>query len=263
MPVVSYRLLPLLRCTRPNCPKFGRALWTCAIQSPSSTNASNYSTSSQKPSDPNNEENNVVEVYDVPHDQQWEENPEFDYTTQVIPAVYDFVTPKECFELNELRLVLKQENIQDLVFLHLPPNHVAEIMVIGSGTSAKHVRSTAGLIYRILKYKRRSSALGLPKVEGLEGSGDWIAINLGNILLHLFLPSVRMYYNLESLWVAGPRFDEATQLMRSQADSDQSDVQRKDVDWEEILREVQQQTRMSANRNVPSNKSLNQTGVSD
>lgn len=56
----------------------------------------------------------------------------------------------EHFELEELRMVLKQENIRDLLFLHLPADHIADYMVIGSCSSARHVRSTADLIYRIV-----------------------------------------------------------------------------------------------------------------
>ncbi|KAF5397605.1 Mitochondrial assembly of ribosomal large subunit protein 1 [Paragonimus heterotremus] len=190
---------------------------------------------------PNNIPDNLFEIQDVPFEKQWEENPEFDYTSLVsIPSLYDFVSSYELFQLNELYKLLKQENILDLVFMKLPVNHISEVMVIGSGVSKTHVRSTATLVYKILKYKRRNSSMELPRIEGLDGSCEWIAINMGNILLHLFLPSVRAHYDLEALWAAGPEFDEITHgvVCPSLNTTDESALG--SIDWDQLVREVQQ-----------------------
>ncbi|CAL8080239.1 unnamed protein product [Calicophoron daubneyi] len=96
------------------------------------------------------DEHTVIEVYDPPFESQWEEDPEFDYTNgQVQPLTYDFISQDEFFSLEELRLLLKHENVRDLLFLRLPSNHVCQYMVIGSGLSQKHVRSSASLVFRV------------------------------------------------------------------------------------------------------------------
>ncbi|KAF8563566.1 hypothetical protein P879_08943 [Paragonimus westermani] len=190
---------------------------------------------------PNNIPDNLFEIHDIPFEKQWEENPEFDYTSLVLtPSSYDFVSSHELFQLDELYKLLKQENIRDLVFMKLPVNHISEVMIIGSGVSRTHVRSTATLVYKILKYKRRNSSMGLPRVEGLDGSCEWIAINMGNILLHLFLPSVRAHYDLEALWAAGPEFDEITHGVVCPPANTTNENAIGSIDWDQLVREVQQ-----------------------
>ncbi|CAL8080242.1 unnamed protein product [Calicophoron daubneyi] len=159
------------------------------------------------------DEHTVIEVYDPPFESQWEEDPEFDYTNgQVQPLTYDFISQDEFFSLEELRLLLKHEN---------------------------------------LKYKRKESRLGLPRVEGLDGSCDWIAIHLGNILLHLFQPETRAHYDLESLWAAGPEHDEVSHgfLPFSLTRPSKSDV----VDWDQVISEVRgQRSSHETDRNISS-----------
>ncbi|KAF6768133.1 hypothetical protein AHF37_07305 [Paragonimus kellicotti] len=189
----------------------------------------------------NNIRYNLFEIQDVPFEKQWEENPEFDYTSLVsIPSSYDFVSSHELFQLDELYKLLKQENIRDLVFMKLPANHISEVMVIGSGVSKTHVRSTATLVHKLLKYKRRNSSMELPRIEGLDGSCEWIAINMGNILLHLFLPSLRAHYDLEALWAAGPEFDEITHGVVCPPTNTMNENAIGSVDWDQLVREVQQ-----------------------
>lgn len=60
-------------------------------------------------------------------------------------------------------------------------------------------------VRKVFKIKRNSSDI-LPKVEG-ENSKDWMALDLGNIALHVFSPKARKMYDLESLWSVGPEFD--------------------------------------------------------
>ena len=47
----------------------------------------------------------------------------------------------------------------------------------------------------------KAAGLGLPKVEGLVG-GDWVLIDAGDIIVHVFRPEVRQFYNLEKMWGA-------------------------------------------------------------
>lgn len=63
----------------------------------------------------------------------------------------------------------------------------------------------AQFVRKMYKMKRHSGDI-LPKVEG-ENSKDWMAMDLGNIALHIFSEEARELYDLESLWAVGADFD--------------------------------------------------------
>jgi ribosome-associated protein len=68
-------------------------------------------------------------------------------------------------------------------------------MVIASGRSARHVSSIADHLAQKLK-----EITGRPvKVEGLPNA-DWVLLDIGDIIVHLFRPEVRSFYNLERIW---------------------------------------------------------------
>lgn len=60
-------------------------------------------------------------------------------------------------------------------------------------------------VRKLFKIKRNSGEI-IPKIEG-EKSRDWMALDLGNIALHVFSETTRLEYNLESLWAIGKEFD--------------------------------------------------------
>ena len=68
-------------------------------------------------------------------------------------------------------------------------------MIIASGRSARHVSAIADHIAKNVKAKTGTS----PKLEGLPNA-DWVLIDLGDIIIHLFRPEVRTFYNLERIW---------------------------------------------------------------
>jgi ribosome-associated protein len=79
----------------------------------------------------------------------------------------------------------------------------ADMMVIADGRSNRHVASMADHLSKTLK---QNSGCGIA-VEGLE-SCDWVLIDAGDIVIHLFRPGVREIYNLEKMWaVAIPEPD--------------------------------------------------------
>jgi ribosome-associated protein len=82
---------------------------------------------------------------------------------------------------------------------------IADSMVIASGTSDRHVRSLAeSIIDRCKEAGQR--ALG---VEGLK-DGEWVLVDLGDIVVHVMLPRVRDFYNLEKLWAPPARLGRAS-----------------------------------------------------
>lgn len=72
---------------------------------------------------------------------------------------------------------------------------LADYMVIASGRSQRHVSAMADNIQQTLKAKGYNRA----KVEGLP-QADWVLIDAGDVIVHLFRPEVREFYNLEKMW---------------------------------------------------------------
>ena len=77
-------------------------------------------------------------------------------------------------------------------------------MVIASGRSNRHVAAVADHLITALK----DAGLGFPRVEGL-AAADWVLIDAGDVIVHVFRPEVREFYNLEKMWQA-PDLDEGT-----------------------------------------------------
>jgi len=76
-------------------------------------------------------------------------------------------------------------------------NPLTERMVIASGNSTRHVKSMAENL--VIKAK----AEGNPPL-GIEGAaeGEWVLVDLNDVIVHLMLPQTRAFYNLEKLWEA-------------------------------------------------------------
>jgi ribosome-associated protein len=75
---------------------------------------------------------------------------------------------------------------------------IADFMVIASGTSDRHVRSVA---QRVVEKVKEAGYRPL----GIEGQqdGDWVLIDLSEVIVHVMLPRVREFYGLEKLWDTG------------------------------------------------------------
>jgi ribosome-associated protein len=81
---------------------------------------------------------------------------------------------------------------------------LGDYMVIASGRSHRHVSAVADHLLKALK----DAGLGMARVEGLSGA-DWVLIDSGDIIVHVFRPEVRDFYNLEKMWQA-PDLEEET-----------------------------------------------------
>mgnify|MGYP001169166951 FL=1 len=73
---------------------------------------------------------------------------------------------------------------------------IADFMIIADGNSSRHISSMANKLLENFK-KNKHKVLSL---EGLNNS-DWILIDIGDIIIHLFKKEAREYYNLEKMWV--------------------------------------------------------------
>ncbi len=91
---------------------------------------------------------------------------------------------------------LDDDKAEDLVTIDLTgKSSVADYMVIASGRSHRHVGAIADRLARNLK----DAGLGTVQVEGLPHC-DWVLIDVGDVIVHLFRPEVREFYNLEKIW---------------------------------------------------------------
>ncbi|MBB6011126.1 ribosome silencing factor [Aquamicrobium lusatiense] len=77
-------------------------------------------------------------------------------------------------------------------------------MVIASGRSHRHVAAVADHLLTALK----DAGFGNARVEGLSGA-DWVLIDSGDVIVHIFRPEVREFYNLEKMWQA-PDLEDGT-----------------------------------------------------
>lgn len=68
-------------------------------------------------------------------------------------------------------------------------------MIVASGRSERQVSAIAERVVRSLK----EHGFGRAAVEGAD-AGDWVLIDAGNVILHVFRPEVRSFYNLEKMW---------------------------------------------------------------
>ena len=76
-------------------------------------------------------------------------------------------------------------------------------MVVASGTSNRHV----GAIADHLGQRLKNAGLGRVSVEGARQC-DWVLIDAGDVIVHIFRPEVRAFYNLEKMWSADLAGDE-------------------------------------------------------
>ena len=99
--------------------------------------------------------------------------------------------------LHELVLSqLDDDQAQEIVSIPLEgKSSIADHMVIASGRSTRQVASMA----QKLAEKIKQAGFGNARVEGLPAA-DWVLIDAGDVVIHLFRPEVRSFYNLERMW---------------------------------------------------------------
>lgn len=87
---------------------------------------------------------------------------------------------------------------------------LADYMIIASGTSSRHVNALAS------KLKENLHKIGVHNIH-MEGQNqsDWIVLDAGDVIVHIFRPEVREFYNLEKMWCANPVFDVVTTQLQA------------------------------------------------
>ena len=101
--------------------------------------------------------------------------------------------------LRQLTLVrdsLADSKAEDIVAIDIAgKSALGDYMVVASGRSSRHVASICDRLISELK----DAGFGNPRVEGL-AAGDWVLIDAGDVIIHVFRPEIREFYNIEKMW---------------------------------------------------------------
>ena len=91
---------------------------------------------------------------------------------------------------------LDDDKAEDVVVIDLQgKSPLADTIIVASGRSARHVSALADHIQRTLK----EGGFGKVQVEGLP-QADWVLLDVGDVIVHLFRPEVRSFYQIEKIW---------------------------------------------------------------
>ncbi|MEO6092677.1 MAG: ribosome silencing factor [Novosphingobium sp.] len=94
---------------------------------------------------------------------------------------------------------LDDDQAQDVISIPLEgKSSIADHMVIASGRSSRQVAAIAQKLAERIKH----GGFGNVRIEGLPAA-DWVLVDAGDIVIHLFRPEVRSFYNLERMWAFG------------------------------------------------------------
>jgi len=92
---------------------------------------------------------------------------------------------------------LQDDKALDIVSIDLAgKSSIADNMIVASGTSARQVSAMA----EHLVEKIKKTGIKSVRVEG-KSNADWVLIDAGDIVVHLFRPEVREFYNIEKMWL--------------------------------------------------------------
>ena len=98
--------------------------------------------------------------------------------------------------LARIQSSLDDDKAEDLVTINLTGRSaLTDALVIATGRSARHVTALAENLARRLKEWGHGTA----RIEGLP-QGDWVLIDAGDVIVHIFRPETRLHYNLEKMW---------------------------------------------------------------
>ncbi len=116
-------------------------------------------------------------------------------TENLIKAKKPIITSPEDL-LAQIRKILDDHLAEDVIVIDLKgKSTIGDYMVIASGRSSRQVITMAEFLSKHLK----QSGINRIRPEGM-GQGDWVLIDAGDVIVHLFRPEVREFYSLEKMW---------------------------------------------------------------
>ncbi len=116
---------------------------------------------------------------------------------EVLPGISSDEPTESFGSLEDLIMKrLDDDQAQEIVLIDLRgKSPMADTMIVASGRSHRHVGALADHVLRALK----EGGFGKARVEGLPHC-DWVLIDAGDVVVHLFRPEVRSFYNIEKIW---------------------------------------------------------------
>jgi ribosome-associated protein len=118
--------------------------------------------------------------------------------TRIFPQSADRSDEAAARALHLVLNSLEDSKAEDIVTINIAgKSALGDYMVVVSGRSSRHVMAIADHLMTDLKDEGHGNA----RVEGLE-TGDWVLIDSGDIIIHVFRPEIREFYNIEKMWAA-------------------------------------------------------------
>ena len=97
---------------------------------------------------------------------------------------------------NQIEIILDNNKAKNIVSIDLKKkSYIADYMIIASGTSSRHLQSLSENLVSELKKKGVTNC----RIEGKE-SNDWKLVDVIDIIVHIFNPEKREFYDLENMW---------------------------------------------------------------
>jgi ribosome silencing factor RsfS/YbeB/iojap len=136
-----------------------------------------------------------------------EQRPELATITALMPLTRSSEAHRERPDVLDLVLqTLEDGKAEEIVTINLAgKTTIADHMVIASGRSTRQVLALTEHLDEVLSRRTRIS------IEG-KTQGDWVLIDAGDVIVHLFRPEIRSYYNLEKMWGSAILDSEAVRL---------------------------------------------------
>lgn len=130
--------------------------------------------------------------------------------SKTLPSIFNGINLKRgrtgVYEIEDLISVLRLNNAENIFVCSVPKEYkYVDYICVVTGMSFRHMRGMAEFVRKVYKMKRNPTDT-ITKIEG-ENSNDWMALDLGNIALHIFSERAREQYDLESLWAVGAKYD--------------------------------------------------------
>ena len=121
-------------------------------------------------------------------------------TAAATPPIASRPSPVGDSQLHTLVLTsLDDDQAQEVISIPLEgKSSIADHMVIASGRSTRQVAAMAQKLAERIKH----AGMGPVRLEGLPAA-DWVLVDAGDVVIHLFRPEVRSFYNLERMWAFG------------------------------------------------------------
>ncbi|GFQ87210.1 hypothetical protein TNCT_196001, partial [Trichonephila clavata] len=115
------------------------------------------------------------------------------------------------YDIHELVELLRRENLVNISVISIPKElHYTDFLVLGTAKSPRHSKAVVENVLKVYKMKKDKKDPFIV-IDG-EKTANWKALDMGNIVLHVFLEETRAFYDIESLWLFDTDFDKGGTL---------------------------------------------------